>query len=144
MTISRIRKADCGKLAAIHARSFPKGWSAAEIARLVAEPGMAALVSNAPDPDGFILIRVVLDEAEVLTLATDPDHRRAGIGRALLTQSLIECVQAGAKRVFLEVSGSKAAAIQLYASTGFRETGVRKAYYSDRSDALVMEKALGE
>lgn len=144
MTISPIRKADCGKLAALHARSFPKGWSAAEIARLVAEPGTAALVFHAPDPYGFILVRIVMDDAEILTLATDPDHRHAGIGRALLTQSLFDCAQSGVKRIFLEVSRSNAAAIQLYCSTGFRETGVRKAYYADGSDALVMEKTLGE
>lgn len=144
MTISRIRKEDCGKLAALHGRAFSKGWSAMELARLVSEPGMAALASNAPDPDGFILVRVMMDEAEILTLATDPDHRRAGIGRALLTQALMDCARSGAKRVLLEVSRSNVIAIQLYASSGFRETGIRKAYYADGNDALVMEKALGE
>lgn len=144
MTVSRILKADCGKLAALHARAFPKGWTAAEIARLIAEPGMVALASNVPDPDGFILVRVVMDEAEILTLATDPEYRRAGIGRALLMSALSEIMQSGAKRVFLEVSRSNMAAYRLYISAGFYKTGLRKAYYSDGSDALVMEKTLGE
>lgn len=144
MTVSRILKADCGKLSALHARAFPKGWTAAEIARLIAEPGMVALASNAPDPDGFILVRVVMDEAEILTLATDPEHRRTGIGRALLMSALSEIRQSGAKRVFLEVSRSNMAAYRLYISAGFYDAGLRKAYYSDGTDALIMEKTLGE
>jgi len=144
MNISAIVKSDCGKLAELHATAFPKGWSAAELARLSGERGVIALTSGAPDPVGFILVRMVSDEAEVLTLATHPAHRRSGVGQALLTQSLIACEQSGIKRVLLEVSRDNDAAIQLYFSHGFRESGLRKAYYADGSDAIVMEKTLGE
>jgi len=144
VTISPILKADCGKLAVLHDMVFPKGWSAAELARLSGERGMVALASKASEPDGFILVRVVSDEAEILTLAIHTNRRRSGIGRALLIQSLIDCEQAGARRVLLEVSKDNDAAIQLYTTCGFRETGLRKAYYADGGDAIVMEKTLGE
>jgi glycine/D-amino acid oxidase-like deaminating enzyme len=63
---------DPAALAAVHARAFPAPWSRDEFAALLAQPGVLAVV----EPDGFILIRVVLDEAEILTLAVRPEARR--------------------------------------------------------------------
>ncbi|QNL19852.1 ribosomal protein S18-alanine N-acetyltransferase [Hyphobacterium sp. CCMP332] len=142
--ISVIKKDAFGGLADLHARCFPRGWSSTELAQLAAEPGVIALSAGTPRAAGFILVRVALDEAEVLTLATDPDRRRAGIGRSLLAEALTEARHAGAKTAFLEVSDQNAAAISLYQSAGFVQGGRRRAYYPDGSDALVMEKTLGE
>jgi [ribosomal protein S18]-alanine N-acetyltransferase len=142
--ISPVKKDAFGGLADLHTRCFARGWSSMELARLAAEPGVIALSAGGKRAAGFILVRVALDEAEILTLATDPQERRTGIARSLLAAAMIEARRSGARTVFLEVSDQNAAAISLYQSAGFVQGGRRRAYYSDGSDALVMEKTLGE
>ncbi|MBA4807289.1 ribosomal protein S18-alanine N-acetyltransferase [Brevundimonas sp.] len=125
-------------LAAIHAQAFATPWGEAEFADLLTQAGVFAVV----EPDGFILIRVVLDEAEILTLAVRPDARRAGLGGRLTGQGAVEAARAGASRLFLEVAEDNVAARALYDRAGFRPIGRRKAYYAapegGRTDALVL------
>jgi ribosomal-protein-alanine N-acetyltransferase len=142
--IHPVEKPGCGALARLHADCFPRGWSALELAELLAEPGMIALSEGRPTIRGFILCRVVLDEAEILTLAVAREYRGAGIGRALLDQAMSQAELAAAKSVFLEVSTRNEAAIALYTKFGFVRGGLRRDYYADGSDALVMEKTLRE
>ncbi|GJL96357.1 MAG: alanine acetyltransferase [Hyphobacterium sp.] len=144
MIIHHVEKPGCGTLAQLHADCFPRGWSALELAELLAEPGMISLSEGRPKARGFILCRVVLDEAEILTLAVARECRGLGIGHALLDQAVSRAELAGAKSVFLEVSTRNEAAITLYTKCGFVRGGLRRDYYADGSDALVMEKTLRE
>ena len=134
---------DFDALAAIHAACFPRGWSAGELAGLVRQNGV--ILRSAPDaqqPLGFILIQSVLDEAEILTIAVAPSARRQGLGRILLTEAETAAQAGGVRKIFLDVSQNNSAALALYRSEGFVETGCRPAYYSDGSDAVLMEKTL--
>lgn len=126
-------------LAALHASAFPAPWSAAVFADLLAQPGVFAVA----EADGFILMRVVLDEAEILTLAVRPAARGAGLGGRLAGQGAVRAAQAGATRIFLEVAEDNAAARALYDRAGFRQIGRRRGYYDGgRTDALVLERDL--
>lgn len=130
--------ADPSVLAGLHATAFGAPWSRDEFADLLRQPGVLALV----EPDGFILIRVVLDEAEILTLAVRPEARRAGLGGRLVGRGALAAAQAGAVRLFLEVAEDNTAARALYDRAGFGMIGRRKAYYAAadgaRTDALVL------
>ena len=125
-------------LAALHAEAFASPWDAQAFTNLLAQPGVLLGV----EADGFILIRVVLDEAEILTLAVRPAARRAGLGGRLVGQGAVQAVQGGANRLFLEVAEDNAAARALYARAGFEAAGRRKAYYARRdgpaADALIL------
>lgn len=126
------------RLASLHAQAFAASWSEVEFADLLDQPGVFAV----EEADGFILIRVVLDEAEILTLAVRPSARRAGLGGRLVGQGAIAAAQAGAVRLFLEVAEDNVAARALYERAGFGQIGRRKAYYAasdgGRTDALVL------
>jgi [ribosomal protein S18]-alanine N-acetyltransferase len=95
------------------------------------------------DARSFAVGRVVLDEAEVLTLATHPDHRRQGLARAALADLTRQCEQAAVTRLFLEVAANNAAALALYHRAGFAVSGRRKGYYGG-TDALTMVRVLPE
>ena len=66
------------RLAALHATAFDAPWNAAAFSVLLSGPGVFAIESA----DGFILMRAVADEAEILTLAVRPDARGRGEGGA--------------------------------------------------------------
>jgi ribosomal-protein-alanine N-acetyltransferase len=129
-------------LAAIHAAAFAgphdAPWSAAAIAALLQQPGVFSVTAR----DGFILMRAVAGEAEILTLAVRPGARRAGVGARLVREGLAGAVELGAARVFLEVAEDNAAARALYARAGFAEAGRRRGYYAGadgaRRDALLL------
>ena len=133
-------------LTRLHARAFAgqgRGWSVAEFADLIASP-LCCLRSG---PHGFALARVVAGEAELLTLATDPDQRRQGIAANLLRQIEMAAAERGAVSQFLEVAADNVAARALYAGAGYAQIGQRAGYYArfgaEAVDALVLTKALG-
>jgi len=136
-----ILPADMPGLAALHAAAFPPAdaWGADALSLMLGlEGGYGFMVENT----GFILARAVAGEAEVLTLAVAPAARRAGTGRALLQAALDGASARGANAMFLEVSRNNTAAGALYLSAGFTEVGLRRRYYSDGADALVLRRDL--
>lgn len=135
---------DVEALARLHAACFtvPRPWSADEFAGLIASP----LVFLCTESDGFLLGRVVADEAELLTLAVNPDQRRRGIGQNLVACFLEQALTKGATEAFLEVAANNLGALALYEKAGFVEKGRRKGYYYAPNgvtvDAVVMARAL--
>jgi len=121
-------------LALLHRAAFPHDpWDTASFISLLAQPGMVALID---ERGGFLLLRVVLDEAEIITLgAVTP---RQGIGRALLQAAIAQAKAKNIAKIHLEVAVQNAPARALYQSLNFTETGRRKAYYPDGSDALAL------
>ena len=129
--------ADCEVMAAIHAAAFSgaEAWSRTVFSLQLALPNVVGLLHPS---GGFILLRTVADEAEVLTLAVMPAVQDNGIGGALLREATTRLAALGVRTMFLEVSVANSAARHLYARNGFVETGRRPHYYSDNSDALVL------
>lgn len=131
-------------LARLHAACFttPRPWSEAEFADLLASP-FAFLDTR---PDGFVLGRVIADEAELLTIAVDPAARRLGTGAALLSTFHAQAAARGAVTAFLEVAEDNAAARALYARGGWTESGRRRGYYHPPQgapvDALVLTRTI--
>lgn len=126
------------ELADIHAEAFEAPWDEAAMVSLLDSPGVFVL----GDDQGFIMMRVIVDEAEILTVGVRPTARRGGRGRQLVEQAIVESAARGAERMFLEVAESNTAARALYVSCGFEGVGQRRGYYQradgSREDALMM------
>jgi len=119
------------------------------MAALIASP--STLAAAALDPAsgrlrGFVLARVAADEAEILTIAVDPNLRGKGVGHALLAENLRQAARAGARAMFLEVDKENASALALYRRLGFVKVSERTGYYrrdfEQPAVAIVMRKAL--
>ena len=133
--------------AALHTACFThKPWSADFIRSLMDGPGVAAVTACASGwhPLAFLLYRVVVDEAEILTFCVHPQLRRQGVGTELLTRFMAQAEHAGGRSAYLEVAVDNAAALALYTAAGFVRAGLRKEYYGDgqggRKDAAVMRR----
>ena len=119
----------------------PRSAFEAELTRPVARLDVA----RAPRVIGFCNYWVVPEpganagEVQIHAIATHPDHRRAGVGAALLDRALAERRAAHCNLATLEVRRGNAPAIALYLRAGFRVVHVRPRYYQDNGeDALVM------
>lgn len=112
-------------LADLHSEAFDAPWSASAFADLLGQAGVVLEGDN----EGFILIRTVADEAEILTLAVRPSARRQGLGARLVRAATGRAAAFGAIRMFLEVAEDNAPARALYGSLGFEPAGRRPRYY---------------
>ena len=106
----------------IHTLCFERPWKEKDFKDLLSLPTTRGYLC----PEGFVLVCVLPDDVEILTLCVVPSARRHGLGR-----TLIEALQKNTDvhRIFLEVRSSNTAARTLYERTGFKKTGVRKGYY---------------
>ncbi len=78
------------------------------------------------------------DEAHVTNVAVHPDARRAGVATTLMLALAEEAIQRECVAWTLEVRVSSEGAQALYANFGFVPAGVRKNYYENVEDAIVM------
>lgn len=81
-------------------------------------------------------------EADVLTVAVLPSHRRQGIAKEFMRQIEEWAIEHKASAMMLEVEISNEAAIKLYESLGYMKISVRMDYYGPGKDAHVMRKEL--
>ena len=138
MEIKRISDQYIKDVAVIEKACFSKPWDENTIAEelknsfshfyVAVENGSAV---------GFIVLHVLTGEADIVRVGVLPQYRKRGIARAMLERSLEDAHG----EVFLDVRESNAAAIALYRSFGFRDTGVRRDYYSEPTEnALIMKR----
>lgn len=129
-------------LASAHAQAFDRPWDETDFREILAQPGVAGFLAEAGDAAGVALVRIVGEEAEILTVGVAPWARRRGVARALMAAALGAARGGGAREIFLEVDVGNLSAIGLYADLGFVRAGVRRGYYDrgadGRADALVM------
>jgi [ribosomal protein S18]-alanine N-acetyltransferase len=88
---------------------------------------------------GYSGVWLMVDEAHITSIAVDPRYRGLGVGELLLLGVFDVALGMGAQYVTLEVRLSNSLAQNLYRKYTFKETGVRRRYYSDNNeDALIM------
>ena len=81
------------------------------------------------------------ERAQITTIGVDPEHRGKGYAKKLMEHMLEACSSKGVKIYSLEVRVSNQSAISLYERYGFKQVGLRKAYYQDNhEDAYLMIK----
>ena len=130
------------KLATIHAFASNSPWSLESFTQQLAQAGTILIERE----HAFALGRAILDEAELLQIATHPDHQRQGLGFSVLANFERSAKANGCSRAFLEVAQDNSAAITLYSRSGWHKDGLRKGYYrlanGQREDAILMSKNL--
>ncbi len=124
---------DIGAVEAIMGAAFDprygEAWTRGQCLGVLAMPGVRLMLARIEDNAvGFAMMRIIMDEAELLLLAVSPGARRGGIGSALLRAIIADCADADVAKLHLEVrSGNDA--IRLYARHGFAKQGERHGYY---------------
>lgn len=131
---------------AIEMQSYSHPWTRANfVDALQAGQDIQVLA----DAEGQILAYSVamagVDEWHLLNLTVAREHRRRGLGSALLRGVIADAQHHGKSGIWLEVRAGNAAAIELYACHGFARTGLRRGYYPaviGREDAVLMTLSL--
>ena len=123
------------ELSNLHKKCFPnRPWSADDF-RDLKQSGCEIIMSQ----NGFIVYRIVVDEAEIITIGVNPEKRRQGIASAMIGIIEKTIKNQGVKKIFLEVASNNIPGQKLYENCGFSSVGLRPKYY-DGIDAILMSK----
>ncbi|CAH2031921.1 Ribosomal-protein-S18p-alanine acetyltransferase [Trichlorobacter ammonificans] len=146
IAIRPMTEADLDAVLTIERDCFPRPWNRDHFLAELASPRAAAVVAvtEAGAIAGYLCLSVLLDEAEILDVAVLPTMQRSGIGALLLSWACREAAVRGAAVLRLEVRATSLPARALYERFGFVGAGLRKGYYEQGIDAVVMEKTLSE
>jgi ribosomal-protein-alanine N-acetyltransferase len=142
--ITPMTVADLDEIMLIERQSFHDAWSRRMYLTDLAQNHLATylvLRSHRPGlPEvlaygGFWLLA---EEAHIATIASHPAWRGCGMGQWLLIGLLDAAIERNVKRSTLEVRADNISAQRLYEKLGFEATGLRKRYYRDGEDGLIM------
>jgi ribosomal-protein-alanine N-acetyltransferase len=116
-------------------------------------PELFIVAENAGEVVGYIMCRLetglsnlglggLVKKGHVVSVAVLPQHRRHGVGEALVTRAFEAVKLYNAKQCYLEVRVSNDEAIRLYKKLGFEVTRTMRGYYADGEDAYLMARKL--
>lgn len=141
---------DVDEIHALELECSKNPWTREGIADEVSNPNAVFLVleftSCVPSQKnqivGFICSILILDELQILEVAIHPGNRKRGYGSMLIDNVLSMARNKNATRAILEVRVSNHPAISLYEKHNFTRDGIRKGYYQNGEDALLMSRGI--
>ena len=84
------------------------------------------------------------ENAEILNFYVSKEFQNMGFGSLMLDFFINLCLSVHVKSLTLEVRESNIKAIELYKKYDLKEVSIRKNYYSNGDNALLMERKLEE
>ena len=142
LVIVPMRRAHIRKIMPIEQQVYPRPWTPQVFVEELEQARVGKrhyLVGTIGDElVGYGGLLYVENDAHVTNIAVDPMWRSRGIATELLLDLAWEANRRGCEAMTLEVRHTNVAAQQLYRRFGFVPAGVRKKYYENRDDAIVM------
>lgn len=125
---------------AIEADRFEEPWSRATLASELAVRADRRYLGAFEGRTllGYVGLMVAADEGAITNIALRADAEGRGVGSALLAAGLDLAASLGVVTLSLEVKVGNDRAQALYRRMGFAPVGVRRGYYGQGRDALVM------
>ena len=119
-------------------------WTAAKMKQRIRDESTRVQVATREGVIvGFAMLTIAELDAHLLLLAVEHQHRRMGVGRALVSAMENLGRAAGSNDVRLEVRAENRAAVQFYEQLGYRSTGLVPAYYDRGESAIAMRRSIG-
>ncbi len=154
-TIRRCTLEDLPDVIAINWAALPEHYSDSFFEDRLRESPETFLVAESADGKiaGYIMCRVeygfshlrrygLARKGHIVSVAVLEEHRRFGIGRALVEEAIKGLKQRGCSEVYLEVRVSNEPAIRLYKELDFQTSTVHHGYYRDGENAYLMSRSI--
>lgn len=88
---------------------------------------------------GFAGILLIIDQVNIMNIVVKKDKRNFGIGSSLLEEIIRYSKIHNATSITLEVNEKNLPAIKLYKKYGFKQVGLRRKYYNNEDNAILMD-----
>ena len=139
MIIRAGKEIDLARILQIEKRAFPNSaWSKEMIHNELLEKSdrKTWVIESKKELIGYCMIQFGPEEVHLINMAVEPLFQNMGLGRKLLHHFLD--TNAPNTSIFLEVKRGNFSAINLYLNAGFEEITIRKKYYTEGEDAIIM------
>lgn len=137
------QKEHLSAIAELEKATFFEPWSERALELFLTDSSFCVACITDGELACYCTVTTVLDEAQIINVATDVRFKRRGCAKKVISAVFDECEKRNITSVSLEVRESNMPAITLYETLGFAIAGKRKDFYKNpRENALVMIKNL--
>ena len=91
---------------------------------------------------GYIGAWIIEGTTDMINFVVDSNYQHQGIGQLLMQEIINHSVKENSKEILLEVREKNNQAINFYLLQGFKQIAVRKEYYKNKDNALILRKEL--
>lgn len=141
MHIRWLIKPDLLKVLEIERHSFEFNWNEDDFVRCLRQRNCIGMVADINETVvGFIIYELHKHRLHLLNLAVHEDHRRLGIGKAMILKLIAKLSEGRRRRILLELRESNLVAQLFFKNLGFRAVSVLRRFYDHtEEDAYLME-----
>ena len=141
--ITKMEIADLEKIENILVNDFDSFWSASILKNeLENKQNLNSIYFVAKDEKkeivGFVGVLIIDTEANIMNIVVKKDKRLLGIGSQLLKFIIDYSKDQNLSSITLEVNEQNLPAINLYKKHNFKQVGLRKKYYNNKDNAILM------
>ena len=137
--ISTMNNTDFENISPILSTDFDDFWTTTTLKSELENEHSKYIVAKHQDKIvGFAGIWKAVDDVHITNIVVRKDFRNNGIGNLLLEKLISLTKELNFKELTLEVNANNTPAIKLYEKHGFKNLGIRKKYYNNTDDAIIM------
>jgi RimJ/RimL family protein N-acetyltransferase len=113
-------------------RATVEGW-------LIGGAGRRGLACADGEVSGYVAVIPLTgwsDHVGEIRLVVDPERRGQGLGRALARWALLQALELGLRKLFVEVVADQEGAVAMFSNLGFQAEGLLRDHVRDRDGEL--------
>ena len=134
---------DSQQIFELYKGDFADGWSQKMLCDAFETGRFLALgIETEQKLVGVITCSTTLFDADIESVFIKKEYRKQGLATMLITELEKALIEKNIEKIFLEVRLSNLSAQNLYLKYDFNKVSVRKGYYSDGEDAVILAKEL--
>jgi ribosomal-protein-alanine N-acetyltransferase len=142
LTTETMRRRHLRKVLEIEEQLYPRPWTnhtfVSELSQMRAGNRYYLVAYVGDTMVGYAGLMFAADDAHVTNIAVDPAWQGRGVATEMMLDLVLLAHDRGCVAMTLEVRHTNVVAQNLYRRFGFVPAGVRKRYYENTDDAIVM------
>lgn len=145
LSLREMKLNDSVRIAELEQEIFTDAWTQTGIEETFVQSHSVIVVAEEDSKiQGYCILYVVLDEAEIARIGVTERVRYGGVGSLILQFGEKICKEKGVERLLLDVREGNLPARKFYEKHGFLVDGIRKNFYDNpKEDGVLMSKSLG-
>lgn len=145
LSLREMKLNDSVRIAELEQEIFTDAWTQTGIEETFVQSHSVIVVAEEDSKiQGYCILYVVLDEAEIARIGVTERVRHGGVGSLILQFGEKICKETGVERLLLDVREGNLPARKFYEKHGFLVDGIRKNFYDNpKEDGVLMSKSLG-
>lgn len=145
LSLREMKLNDSVRIAELEQEIFTDAWTQMGIEETFVQSHSVIVVAEEDSKiQGYCILYVVLDEAEIARIGVTERVRHGGVGSLILQFGEKICKEKGVERLLLDVREGNLPARKFYEKHGFLVDGIRKNFYDNpKEDGVLMSKSLG-